>query len=164
VCSIAQLQELEAVIDVPENQRLDANPATTQATFWSLPGVSCHARLREISPTADPLSRTFRARFTLLDPSPEIKLGMTVTIALDSARVDRGFDIPASCIVQVNNQPAVWRIAPDGSLTAVPVHVVQYSSDFVRVEGELHTGDRIVSAGAHRLDAGVRVRTWETQQ
>ncbi len=40
VCSIAQLKELEAVIDIPENHWPKKRDLVTQATFWSLPGFS----------------------------------------------------------------------------------------------------------------------------
>ena len=163
VCTIAQVKELEAVIDIPENHWPKNRELTTLATFWSLPGAQCPARLREISPTADPLSRTYRARFTLIDPPAEIKLGMTVTVALDQSSAT-ALEIPASAIIKSENQPAVWRVAEDGSLTAVPVQIAQYSTDAVRISAGLNVGDRIVSAGAHRLDANVRVRTWEIQK
>lgn len=164
VCSVAQLKQLEAVIDIPENQWPKSTQQTTEATFWSLPGVRCAARLREISPTADPLSRTYRARFTLLDAPHDIKLGMTVTVALDQLAAVGSLDIPASSIIRIGDQPAVWRVAPDGSLTAAFVQVAQYSTNSVRIASGLQVGDRIVSAGAHKLDAHVRVRTWEIQK
>ncbi len=110
VCSIAQLQELEAVIDIPENHLTDRRELTTQATFWSLPGIECTARLREIAPTADPLTRTYRARFTLVEPPADVKLGMTVTVALDASAGDQLIEIPASSIIREHNQPAVWKL------------------------------------------------------
>lgn len=164
VCSIAQLQELEAVIELPENLWPKQSAITTTASFWSLPGAQCTAKLREISPTADPITRTYRARFTLLDAPNEVKLGMTVTVALDQSASANSFDLPASSIIRHNDQPAVWRVSEDGSLTAVPVQVAQYSTNSVRISGGLQVGDRVVSAGAHKLDAHVRVRTWEIQK
>lgn len=164
VCSIAQLKELEAVIDIPENHWPKADPKATLATFWSLPGATCTARLREISPTADPLTRTYRARFTLIDAPADIKLGMTVTLALDESEGAGTLEIPASSITRSDNQTAVWRVEQDGTVTAVPVQIAQYSTDSVRISGGLKVGDRIVSAGAHKVDANVHVRTWETQK
>ena len=158
------LRELEAVIDIPENHWPKADALATLATFWSLPGAKCTARLREISPTADPLTRTYRARFTLVDAPAEIKLGMTVTLALDESEGAGTLEIPASAIMRSNNQTAVWRVEEDGSVTAVPVQIAQYSTDSVRISSGLNIGDRIVSAGAHKVDANVKVRTWETQK
>ncbi len=164
VCSLAQLGELEAVIDIPENHWPKQKDLSTVTTFWSLPGVQCQSRLREISPTADPLTRTYRARFTLIDPPADIKLGMTVTVALDHTDSARGLDVPAASIIRWQDQPAVWRIEADGSLTAAPVEIAHYSTDSVKITSGLNVGDRIVSAGAHKLDANVRVRPWEIQK
>lgn len=164
VCTIAQLQELEAVIDIPENHWPKQNGQPTLTTFWSLPGVQCQSRLREISPTADPLTRTYRARFTLIDPPADIKLGMTVTVSLDQSGSIGALDVPAGAIIRTNGQPAVWRIETDGSLIATPVQIAHFGTDSVRIASGLKVGDRIVSAGAHKLDANVRVRTWEIQK
>lgn len=164
VCTIAQLQELEAVIDIPENHWPKQNDQPTLTTFWSLPGVQCQSRLREMSPTADPLTRTYRARFTLIDPPADIKLGMTVTVSLDQSGSIGALDVPAGAIIRTNGQPAVWRIETDGSLTATPVQIAYFGTDSVRIASGLNVGDRIVSAGAHKLDANVRVRTWEVQK
>ena len=40
-------------------------------TVGSLPGKTFVATLRELSPAADPQSRSFRAKFTIANPSPE---------------------------------------------------------------------------------------------
>ncbi len=89
---------------------------------------------------------------------------MTVTVALDEATADGDFEVPASSIIKVDNAPAVWRVSSEGALVAVPVKITQFATNSVRVQGDLSEGDRIVSAGAHKLDANVRVRTWETQR
>ncbi|MCC6511572.1 MAG: efflux RND transporter periplasmic adaptor subunit, partial [Pirellulaceae bacterium] len=119
ICSIAQTQELEAVVDIPENRWPEKSTGETTARFWSLPGVPCAVRLREIAPTADPITRTYRARFTLLNPPPAVKLGMTVSVSLENGTADKLFEIPASSIIQSAGQPAVWRVEADGRIVAV---------------------------------------------
>ncbi len=118
--------------------------------------LACARYLRRLNP----LTRTYRARFTLIDAPAGIKLGMTVTLSLDESDSTGTLDIPASSIIRQQNQSAVWRVEQDGSVTAVPVEIAQYSTESVRISSGLKVGDRIVSAGAHKVDANVRVRTW----
>ena len=46
-------------------------------TFPALPGQRFDARVREITPAADPQSRTYRVKLTLLHPGSVVHLGMT---------------------------------------------------------------------------------------
>ncbi|MGN6547692.1 MAG: efflux RND transporter periplasmic adaptor subunit [Aureliella sp.] len=163
VCTVAQGGELEAVIDIPENRLPDDRELTAKATFWSLPGVETAARLRELSPTADPVTRTFRGRFTLVNPSPDIRLGMTATVQWSDGRNRDTVAIPASSIFEQDGHPAVWRIdLKRGRLTAVPIAISHYDDKQVYVASGLTGGEHIVSAGVHKLDAGMRVRVWES--
>ncbi len=164
VCSIAQERELEAVIDIPENRLPKERDLTTEVTFWSLPGVHCQARLRELSPTADPVSRTFRGRFSLIDPPSAVKLGMTATVNLTNRSADHVFSVPATSITRVEGHSAVWRVTAAGELEQVPVEIKELRQSHVLINGGLTTGDRIVSAGVQKLDATMRVRVWEPQQ
>ena len=43
------------------------------------PSVTAKARVREVDPQADPVTRTFRVRVGLIDPPPAMRLGATVT-------------------------------------------------------------------------------------
>ena len=52
---------------------------------------------------------------------------------------------------------------PHGSITAVRVEIDHYAESTVRVTGGLVEGERIVSAGVHKLDASMRVRAWDAQ-
>lgn len=163
VCTIAQGAELEAVIDIPENRLPNAHRIAAKARFWSLPGVETEARLRELSPTADPVTRTFRGRFTLVNPTPDIRLGMTTTVQWSEGQNGDKVAIPASAIFEQDGQPAVWRVdTKHGSLTPVPIAISHYDDELVYVSSGLIGGERIVSAGVHKLDAGMRVRVWES--
>ena len=60
--------ELEALVSVPESMQQALSQSKASVEFWSMPGVSVPCTLREISPIADPASRTYDAKFTLVDP------------------------------------------------------------------------------------------------
>jgi RND family efflux transporter MFP subunit len=164
VGSLAQSGEMEAVIDIPENRLEELTHSKIEVGFWSLPNLSIPAKLREVSPIADAMTRTFRVRFAMTNIPKDVKLGMTTAVSLQ--RNDPGeFELPPSAIFSQNNQPAVWRLCEDGaSIELRPVTVSQYGDDFIRIGRGLEAGDTIVSAGVQKLDAGMKVRAWETQK
>jgi len=50
---------------------------TASVTFPALPGRHFDAHVREITPAADPSSRTYRVKLTLAQPGQAVRLGMT---------------------------------------------------------------------------------------
>ena len=68
VVRVARTDELEILVGVPEH-RLKAVRKAEAASFelWSDPGHRHAAKLRELSPSADPMTRTYPARFSVID-------------------------------------------------------------------------------------------------
>ena len=158
-----QGEELEAVVSVPESMQRDVSSLDAEITFWSRSGLRLSGKLRELSPIANPQSRTYDARFQLLSPPPDLALGMTATVHLVAAD-SSGIPIPMSAIVDRDGQPSVWKIAADGALQSLPIGIVRYETDFAIVQGDLRQGDTLVSAGVQRLDAACKVRVWKDAQ
>ncbi len=173
VAKLAQGNELEVVVGVPERLVSGLADAAERVTFWSLPGVESRTKLRELSPTADPVARTYEARFTIVDVPPALQLGMSATLHMNCGIDGDSIAIPSSALagrperlVSVqgakSDAPIVWKVLDDaGHIGAIPVEIVRYGQEQVIVRGELADGDRIVSAGVHKLDSGVTVRNWE---
>jgi membrane fusion protein, multidrug efflux system len=168
VLQIMQRNELEAVVSLPEGLVADVKNLQAIAHFWSRPDVALRAELREMSPMADTVSRTFDARFRLIDSAPDLAIGMTASIQLRDPG-SQGISVPLTSIASRASKPIVWRIvlSDDRSLTstveAIPVEVIQYKSDTAVVRADLQNGDRIVSAGVQRIDEDVQVRLWESK-
>jgi RND family efflux transporter MFP subunit len=126
-------------------------------TFTALPGRRFAARVREIAPNADPQSRTYRVKLTLVDAAPEVHLGMTGDASL--AAVNRPteapvFSIPATAIFHQGNGTAVWIVRKDSTLELRPVKVESYGERSVQVSEGLAQGDNLVVAGVHTVFAG----------
>ncbi len=149
----------EVEISVPEN-RIDALYKLKGITvsFWALPGVELAGEIRETAPMADPILRTYKTRIRLLNPSADIKLGMTASVRVetndDAAPIRM---IPLSAIYQENDKPNVW-LVKDGKLELRPVELDGFGPDTVRVVKGIEDGDIIVTAGVQKLTAGQRVR------
>ncbi|MCP6429087.1 efflux RND transporter periplasmic adaptor subunit, partial [Klebsiella pneumoniae] len=86
VLTIVQDGEREVEINVPENRIEELRKAQQlKVTFWALSNVILDGKVREIAPMADPVTRTYKVRISLLNPPPEMKLGMTAAVSLSDS-------------------------------------------------------------------------------
>ncbi|MGI4812790.1 MAG: efflux RND transporter periplasmic adaptor subunit [Janthinobacterium lividum] len=83
VYGLAWSGDTDVTLDAAESDlaRIHLGQAVN-VTFPALPGRRFDARVREIAPAADPQSRTYRVRLTLLQPGDDVRLGMTGDAAL----------------------------------------------------------------------------------
>ena len=89
VAQLAHRGEKEAVVALPETWLGEVRQAKATVRLWSDGDRSFQARLRELSPQADPATRTYAARFTILDADDTVAFGMTATVTLERARARR---------------------------------------------------------------------------
>lgn len=155
---LARLGEREALVAVPETLVGGLDRAGASVTLWSDPGRRYEARLRELSPSADPATRTYAARFSLPDADDAVRLGMTATLALRPAAGAKAARLPLSALYNGGAGPAVWTVREDGSLALKPVTVASYEARDVLVSGGVEEGDRVVALGVQKLDPDQRVR------
>jgi len=162
VLSVARLSELDAVFDVPDG-RIEEVRGARQAQIALLgdPKTRFAARVREIAPSADPVTRTYRVKAEIPDPPPGLHLGMSVSVTLPESGAQPSLALPATALFQKRAAAAVWVVRADQTLELRPVRVRRYDSDRVVLEGGLTAGERVVTAGVHRLAAGERVRLLE---
>ncbi len=158
VFAIARAQGIELAVDVQES--MAASLSKQRATAVDPDGVALPLRLRELAPSASAVSRTFRARYALaVAPPPAWRLGMTTELRIAGTTGEPTGEVPAGAGVNAADGPVVWLLADRqaGTLRAHPVQVVAQSSDRLLLRG-VPDGAWMVSAGAHKLDAGMRVR------
>lgn len=160
VARLAHAGPREAVIQLPETLR----PAVGSIGQAALYGSDAHpipAKLRQLSATADRLTRTFEARYVLEGDLVKAPLGATVTIQIpDGHTVNAGgVQVPIGALFDAGKGPGVWVITGKPSKVSwQPVVVQRISDDHVRVTGKLAAGDTVVALGAHLLREGEQVR------
>lgn len=166
VTKLAQLDEKEIHFDIPE-QRLSEtkNNQIVAVTLLSDNERKFTAKIREISASADPASRTYRAKATLLDGRQEAHLGMTATVWVASDNAER-IAVPLSAVFTSQAKPKqqqVWLIdEATSTVKAVPVQLrTALPGELVSIKG-LQSGQLIVSAGVQRLKEGQAVRLSES--
>jgi RND family efflux transporter MFP subunit len=165
VYNLAWSGDIDVVCDVPESALATLTVGqTANVTLAALPGRKLTARVRELSPAADPQSRTYRAKLTLDNPGPDVRLGMTADIELAapasaSANQHGSFTLPATALFHDGTQPAVWIVrATDNALELRRVSVTRYNERTVVIGEGLKDGERVVLQGVHTVSAGEKVR------
>ena len=163
VARLAHQGEKEAVVSLPETRLGEAQQSKATVRLWSDNGRSFQARLRELSPQADPATRTFAARFTILDADDSVAFGMTATVKLERERETPIARLPLAAVLNRGTGPTVYLVDDNGALVSRPVTVASFTGDAALVTGGISNGDRIVTLGVQTLEAGLRVRTIEAQ-
>ena len=158
VLTLVKDGEREIEISIPENRIEDLrNAQQIGVTFWALPDVIVEGKVREISPVADKITRTYKARISLQNPPAGVKLGMTANVAIASAGSRQAVYIPLAAIYQTGDTPGVWVVANE-TVSLRPVKVGAFGDGQIQVLEGLQDGDVIVTAGVQKLREGQKVR------
>ena len=125
-----------------------------EVTRWG-ESARVQARVREVSASADPVTRSFLVRIDL-PGQLDWALGQTARVwqvgkKIKSAEVM----LPTSAVVQSQGQAQVWVFDPQQrSVQPVPVEVLRYQGDQVVIGSGLQTGQQVVVMGGHTLSPG----------
>lgn len=159
IVRIARQDGRDAVFDVPA-QLVRAAPADLQVTvsLTDDPAETATGRIRQIAAQANAVTRTFEVKVGLTDPPPAMRLGATV---VGRAEVSAGpmIDVPATALIRMNQQPAVWILDPSSSTVSVRnVDVLRFDPAQVIISQGLDIGEIVVTAGVQALHPGQKVR------
>lgn len=155
VARLARPEELEIAVSVPEH-RLEAFQKSDayEIRLWSAPDKAYRGRLRELSPVADPATRTYAARIAL-EEDGDLAIGMTAELRV-RATGDAVPQVPLSALFHREGRPAVWVVEGE-RVRLVEVVTGDVAGNAVSVSAGLQPGQRVVSAGVQRLEEGQRV-------
>ena len=165
VLRLAQTGELEAEIALPEAQFAQHKVGDkAEVVVLAGDGAALPGYLRELAPINDPLSRTYPARVAFAAKPGQVALGMSARVRFMNPGMNPGLQaktaewlIPLSAVYQQGKQTAVWVVAADQSVSLRQVQVAAYRDAGAVITGGLHPGERIVSAGVHRLSEGEKI-------
>jgi RND family efflux transporter MFP subunit len=157
VLELAHSGPREASIDLPETLRPAIGSRAEAILYGRAASVPVH--LRQLSDAADPLTRTFEARYVLEGPAAQAPLGATITVYLSASPPSADMSVPLGAIDDEGRGPGVW--AYDEATSSVsfrPVHVVQLADETAIVKSGVHMGEPIVALGSRFLYEGEPVR------
>jgi multidrug efflux system membrane fusion protein len=126
---------------------------------WNASGQRLPGVIRELSPAADPQTRTYAARIALTGPAADaVQLGQSARVYLQGGG-HSSLSIPLAAVQQgPNGRSAVWIVdTAKRTATLRPVQLGAFGSDRVPVLSGVTSGDWVVAAGGHLLHEGERV-------
>ena len=160
VFRVARPDELEIQVAVPESRLDEIRKAPNFAVnLWIDPKIKITGQLRELGAVADPVTRSYPARIRLIDPPPDVRLGMSarVTPNLAGQSAETAVLVPRSALGDQGKGPFVWVVQSD-KVAQRPVQIAQFREDGVSLAAGLQAGEAVVVAGLAQLTAGQSVR------
>jgi membrane fusion protein, multidrug efflux system len=166
VVRFQDVEEIEIVLDVPESVMITdlrrADFVQLVAELSGAPGVEYPVHLREMSQVADPVTQTFSVRVGMQVPADlSVLPGMTAIVTATYRRAsilgERRFIPVASVVEPDSEQPAVWIIGTDGTVSRRNVRIGELAGGDIEVLDGLNPGDRIAVAGVRFLREGMQV-------
>jgi multidrug efflux system membrane fusion protein len=158
VFSLAADGVREVAFALPEGTIAGIKPGLpVQVETWSQPGKHWAGRIREISPAADPASRTYAARVSVDAPAGTLELGQSARVYL-AGNGNGSLSVPLAAVQRAGNRSAVFVIdAKTSTAKLVPVQTGPFGEDRVPVKGGLSPDAWVVAAGGHLLRDGQKV-------
>src|SRR6185436_8888803 len=97
VVRLAQNGPREAVVQLPETLRPSLG-SSAQAALYGRADVVIPTHLRELSSAADPLTRTFQAKYVLEGPLADAALGATVNVVVPEGGAPSDLRVPIGAL------------------------------------------------------------------
>jgi RND family efflux transporter MFP subunit len=158
VMRLAQHGPREAIVQLPETLRPSLG-SSARASLYGRADVVVPTRLRELSSAADPLTRTFQARYVLEGPLADAALGTTVNVVVPEGGAASDLRVPIGALFDRGDGPGVWTVREKPQrVTWRSIKVHRIDDEAVSVSEGLNPGDRVVSLGAHVLHEGQEIR------
>lgn len=158
---IARPDDKDAVFSIAESAFTEKNGASKPEVAVSLlssPDVAAEGTVREVSPIADPTTRTYQVKVTLSNAPEQMRFGASI-VGRNKASTTPVVVLPASALFDRGGHPAVWVVdTASGLVELKDVSIARYETDRVIVSDGLAKGDIVVTAGVNRLRERQKVR------
>lgn len=163
VVSVAKTSEKEIVISLPED-KVDAMRKVQDVTvrMWANPAVAIRGKIREVSPVADPATRTYPVRVSIPGAGSDVRLGMTARVQFASKSATPQMRVPLTALFQEKGATAVW-VVEKGAVRLAPVQVGGTSGNDVVIASGISPGQTVVTAGVNKLKNGQKVKLLSEQ-
>ncbi len=163
VVRIARDGPRDVVFSVPED-KVGAIKAGSDVAVRAWSGnAALHGKVREISASADPVTRTYPVKVSL-DASATPSLGSTVSVSPQSlSQIGTPvIKLPTSALRKEGQGTAVWVLdQPTMTLKSQPVQIATADGNEAVIAAGLQPGMLVVSAGVHVLSPGQKVSIYQ---
>jgi len=151
VMTIADLRTVWVSSDVPESSiRFIEVGERLEISLAAYPGETFIGRVKRISDTVDPQTRTVKVRAELDNPRGKFRPEMFGRIRHVEA-VKKGIVVPSGAVLQGEGENVVWVERAPGRFAPVSIKLGAKVQEGFAVERGLREGDRVVVDGAMLL-------------
>jgi membrane fusion protein, multidrug efflux system len=160
---LAHQEGRDAVFDMPAQIIRDGMSSHQEIDVWLAdnPAIKTVGHVREISPQANPSTRTYPVKVSLHKIPSGMFLGSTI-VGKVKLRAGTQIEIPSSALMTRDTHSTVWVIDPKThTVQKREIEVARYHQNAVVITSGLESGERIVTAGAQSLYQGQQVRVLE---
>lgn len=161
IITIARNNAKDAVFNVPPQLLYVAGvtlDSPVEVALTENQNIVSRGRISEISPLADPTTRTIAVRIALTDPHQDMRFGAVVTGRVTAASASI-IEVPGAALTESDGLPAVWIVDPrERTVTLRAVRVARYEPTTVIIAQGLGEGEIVVTAGVQALRPGQKIR------
>ncbi|WMW79152.1 efflux RND transporter periplasmic adaptor subunit [Undibacterium cyanobacteriorum] len=157
VVRVAKEGEMDVVVGIPED-RINAirQMKDVSVRMWANKTEVIAAKLRELSPIADPVTRTFTAKLALPANQKDVKLGMTATASFGMKNPNALVKLPLTALFHDKTATSVW-VVENGAVRLQSVNVASTIGEDVLIASGVTPGQQVVTAGVNLLKPGQKV-------
>ncbi|MCG2584668.1 efflux RND transporter periplasmic adaptor subunit [Massilia sp. TS11] len=158
VVRVAKAGEKEIVIGIPEDKVDTLRQVPDVAVrLWANPKEVLKGKIREVSPVADPQTRTYTTKVSVPEAPADVKLGMTALVQFTAAAPVPMIKVPLTALFHEKNKTSVW-VVDKGAVQLVPVQVGGTSGNDILLTSGVKPGQTVVTAGVNQLKNGQKVK------
>ena len=161
IIRISRGTETRLVADIAEKYIASIQTGLVgQAQFEAFPGKTFTARIIEVAPEVDPMSRTLQIKLQLDNPDPRLKVGMYARVKIITENKTNVVKIPAEAVVQ--RMGASYVYVTGGTTVELRKVTLGLAIDGKQeVLSGLKAGEVIVVRGQTLLDDGSKINVIE---
>ena len=140
---------------LPENVAARVKPGFPLQVTLDAIGTTFAARIAEIVPTADPVSRTFKAKIELNQQG--LKSGMFGRGSISLGTSANGITVPIKAVVERGALTSVWVVDKENVAHMRIVKVGRQTGERGEILSGLSAGDRVVVTGVEKVSESAKV-------
>jgi membrane fusion protein (multidrug efflux system) len=127
------------------------------------PGEGFPGKVFFVSPTLDPETRRIIAKAWVPNPDGRLRAGLFADVDMQIGQRENAILVPESAVVFDRQGTYVWKLLEANIATRVPIEVGLRKKGTVEVTLGLQPGDRVVTAGTHKVSEGKKVALIEPE-
>jgi Cu(I)/Ag(I) efflux system membrane fusion protein len=154
--TIADLSHVWVLAEVFGKDAQAFHPGATARITLADTGETFQARVSNVLPQVDPVTRILRPRLEVDNPGFKLRPDMSVTVELNVA-MPAGITVPADAIIDSGLSKRVFVQTSPGHFEARKVETGWRLNDRVQIVSGLREGEDVVAAGTFLVDSESRL-------